>query len=217
MNLKTEKLVCDGVIFDVDGTIWDATETIVKAYNTILERHTRFDYRLTADDLKRVFGLPMDEIGRRVFKDTSPEESHELMAQVLAIQPEVMREDPPAAFEGVRDVFALLSRKIPVLIVSNCQAGYISDCLSLTGLAAFVREGICPADTGLLKADNIRLIAGKYGLSHPVYVGDTAGDQEASINAGVPFVFASYGYGRTQGADAVLSSITELPSLLELL
>ena len=31
-------------------------------------------------------------------------------------------------------------------------------------------------------------------LKFPVYVGDTRGDQESAIEAGIPFIFAAYGF-----------------------
>ena len=39
------------------------------------------------------------------------------------------------------------------------------------------------------------MIAERNHLKHPVYVGDTIGDYNACQEAGVPFVFAAYGFG----------------------
>lgn len=47
-------------------------------------------------------------------------------------------------------------------------------------------------------------------LRRPVYVGDTAMDQEAARLAGIPFLHAAYGFGKVEGAP-------ELRSPLELL
>ena len=56
-------------------------------------------------------------------------------------------------------------------------------------------------------------MAGRNGLKHPVYVGDTAMDQASATKAGVPFVHAAYGFGQAPGAPAVHSP-QELPGLL---
>ena len=40
-----------------------------------------------------------------------------------------------------------------------------------------------------------------YHLTSPVYVGDTLGDYQACRKAGVPFVFASYGFGQVETPD----------------
>ena len=35
----------------------------------------------------------------------------------------------------------------------------------------------------------------KYGIASCAYIGDTQGDLEATIEAGVPFLWAAYGFG----------------------
>ena len=47
-----------------------------------------------------------------------------------------------------------------------------------------------------------------------VYIGDTAGDEEAARYAGIHFIWAEYGFGKVMSPDAVLTDIGELPSLL---
>ena len=51
------------------------------------------------------------------------------------------------------------------------------------------------------KADNICKIIQEYHLKAPVYVGDTLGDFNATKTAGIPFVFASYGFGQVPSPD----------------
>ena len=67
--------------------------------------------------------------------------------------------------------------------------------------------------TGKQKWENIRLVVERNHLQRPVYVGDTAMDQEAAQKAGVPFLHAAYGFGDVTGAP----EITQFPQLLELL
>jgi phosphoglycolate phosphatase len=63
------------------------------------------------------------------------------------------------------------------------------------------------------KGDNIQKIIQDYKLSSPVYVGDTAGDYNASKQAGLPFVFASYGFGNVENPDYTISELKDLISL----
>ena len=69
---------------------------------------------------------------------------------------------------------------------------------------------MCPGDTGLLKADNILLMRDKHNLINPVYIGDTKMDAESCKKAGVPFVFASYGFGKVEDYAAIIESPAEL-------
>ena len=59
----------------------------------------------------------------------------------------------------------------------------------------------------------IRLIVERNGLQSPVYVGDTQWDCDAATAAGVPFIFAAYGFGHVENTPAI-ASIDELPKLV---
>ncbi len=65
------------------------------------------------------------------------------------------------------------------------------------------------------KGYNIRLVADRNHLEHPVYVGDIDGDRVASEEAGVPFCHASYGFGEVDHADYVIKNFSELKSIFE--
>ena len=60
---------------------------------------------------------------------------------------------------------------------------------------------------------NISLIARTYDMKSPVYVGDTMGDFLSCRKAGVPFVFASYGFGQVDTPDYVIEKPADLLKL----
>ena len=62
----------------------------------------------------------------------------------------------------------------------------------------------------MAKAENITRIVDDYHLNSPVYVGDTMGDYEACGKAGVPFIFASYGFGNVPEPYAVIQKPMDL-------
>jgi histidinol phosphatase-like enzyme len=43
-----------------------------------------------------------------------------------------------------------------------------------------------------------------------IYVGDTAGDQKAAKAAGIPFVYARYGFGEVEEYDFAIDSFEEI-------
>ena len=106
-----------------------------------------------------------------------------------------------------------LNKRYPLFVVSNCQAGYIELVFEKTGLGKYFTGHLCPGDSGEAKAANIRSIAKKYQLKAPVYVGDTFGDYQACQEAGVPFVFASYGFGQVDTPDYVIEKPADLLKL----
>ncbi len=106
-----------------------------------------------------------------------------------------------------------LSAVYPLYIVSNCQGGYIEVFLENTGFGHYFQDHLCPGDTGCAKASNIKEIICRHRLQSPVYVGDTDGDHSASRQAGIPFVFASYGFGTTRDPDYSISGLRDLSRL----
>ena len=53
------------------------------------------------------------------------------------------------------------------------------------------------------------------GIEKAVYVGDTQGDCDASRAAGIPFVWASYGFGQPNTYTYKIQSLSQLGELLQ--
>jgi phosphoglycolate phosphatase len=113
----------------------------------------------------------------------------------------------------LEEVLQALSEKYELYIVSNCQEGYIEAFYAYHGLEKYFRDFENPGRTGLSKGENIKLLMKRNGLEAPVYVGDTAGDQKAAKDAGIPFVYAKYGFGDVEDYDY---AIERFDALLEI-
>jgi phosphoglycolate phosphatase len=107
-----------------------------------------------------------------------------------------------------------LAQRLPLFIVSNCQAGYIEIFLAQSGLAGSVRDFECWGRTKATKSENLRRIIQRNGLMAPWYVGDTDGDRTAARDNAVKFVYASYGFGTLQEWDARIDAFEQLAELL---
>ena len=68
--------------------------------------------------------------------------------------------------------------------------------------------------TGKDKGHNILLLMERNHIQEAIYIGDTQGDQEASRFAGIPFIFASYGFGNAWHPDKVIKLFKELTNFL---
>lgn len=200
------------LIFDIDGTIWDSTPNVALAFNEIIKSNpSTQDYPpLTADILKKEFGKPLPDIGRSLFPSLPEDEMLELLDRMMAHENKYLKQHQFEAYEGLKETFIQLSKTHKLFIVSNCQAGYIELCIENLGLEPYITDHLCPGDSNLLKADNIRLIIERNHLDAAAYIGDIAADQKASIEAGVPFIWASYGFGHVEGADAVIKKPSDL-------
>ena len=79
--------------------------------------------------------------------------------------------------------------------------------------ALFAAAGVVFGDTGTSKGKTIRTLMEKYNITSCAYIGDTQGDYEATVEAGVPFLWASYGFGTPAGYAGKIDSFTDLLKL----
>ena len=127
----------------------------------------------------------------------------EMMRASCALENRVLGEKGGVLYPKVLETLAVLSAKIPLFIVSNCQSGYIECFLTANGGASFITDHICSDDTMLEKAENIRILMERHGLKTPVMVGDTTSDSVAAKKNGIPFIYAKYGFGELYGRGKV--------------
>lgn len=206
----------DGVILDVDGTLWDSTEIVAKAWNRAVHEGGCEDVTITAAMLKKEFGKTMDVIAEDLLPQCTKETREAIMKACCVYEHEALVTDEcRICYPGVPETIRALSKRVKVLIVSNCQSGYIELFLEKTGLGPYVTDIECFGNTGRPKDENIRLAVERNHLKAPVYVGDTQGDCEASEKAGVPFICAQYGFGDPERMAAGIGQFSELLTLIE--
>ena len=207
----------DGLILDVDGTIWNTTGIVADAWNKTIDTFFPQVPHVTAEILKGQFGKTMDVIADNLFGVLSAEDKKILMEKCCIYEQKALLENTKnITYEGVIETLKKLSSIIPIFIVSNCQSGYIELVIEKNKITPLIKDFECFGNTGKSKAENIKLIASRNGLNAPVYVGDTQGDYEACKEAGVPFIWAAYGFGKPEDNNyyAKLDSFTQLESLL---
>ncbi|MCZ6531811.1 MAG: HAD family hydrolase [SAR324 cluster bacterium] len=200
----------DALIFDLDGTLWDAAHATAQGWNNGLEEAGLGHLRVSARQVTGVLGLPFSECVARLFP-TLPPASLDGLPEILDRHERLAVQElggTPCA--GVEEALPALQDAYPLLIVSNCQSWYLEAFLSGSGLGGFFSGWECHGTSGLPKARNIALVAERHGLQRPVYVGDTATDQQAAREAGVAFLFAAWGFGEPEGECTAFSSFAEL-------
>lgn len=204
----------DGIIFDVDGTIWDSTASVEELWNEAIAENSDISVRVHKDQLKQLFGKTMEEIGDILFPMVDVPERRKLEAACHEKENKGLREHPGMMYEGIEEVFAELSKTYPLYIVSNCQSGYIEMVLETLKLGKYIKDYTCFGDTGKGKADNLCLIVEKHQMKNPVYIGDTSGDYEACRKAGIPMIYAAYGFGEAPDAAGRIEKPLDLLELI---
>lgn len=210
------KIKTDGIILDIDGTLWNTTGVVAKAWNKAIA-DCGFDAdEVNASGLQKEFGKPMNVIADDLWPALSQEQKDLLMKQCCVREQEALKENrEDISYPAVRDTIKALAQKFRLYIVSNCQSGYIELTMEKNKIADFISDHECYGDTGLGKADNLRLLVRRNGIKAPVYVGDTQGDADACREAGVKFVWAGYGFGSVQEFAAKVDRFDQLLDLFQ--
>ena len=107
-----------------------------------------------------------------------------------------------------------------LFIVSNCQDGYIEAFLTAHKMYDVIKDWESSGRSGKSKGENIKDIISRNSLTSAVYVGDTVSDSVGARFAGIPFIYAKYGFGEENGrgkTDDYDESISDISELCEII
>jgi len=205
----------DSIIFDLDGTLWDAVDITLKAWQNILSRRTDIKSIITKEELQGLMGLQLKEFAGKLFPYLSPELQIKVAEDCSMGECDWIKREGGILYPKLEETLKSLSENIPLFIVSNCNYGYIDAFLEYHGLESYFTDFEYARKEGAPKGENIKAIMVKHNLKHPVYVGDTKGDFDAAKLANIPFVFASYGFGKVEGYDYLIEQISDMVRIVE--
>ncbi|WP_261134809.1 HAD family hydrolase [Bacillus sp. Marseille-Q3570] len=200
----------DSIIFDLDGTIWDPIDTVLNAWNSCIRKHSQIKKELTRTDFEGTMGLQMHDISKKLFPYLSEDARLKVITECCLTEQGYLKVQGGNLYPNVEEVLKILSNKYKLYIVSNCQDGYIESFYEFHKLDKYFFDYENPGRTGLPKGANICLIIERNNLSNPIYVGDTEGDLKAARYAGIPFVYAKYGFGQVSEHDEVIEKFDDL-------
>jgi phosphoglycolate phosphatase len=204
----------DSIIFDLDGTLWNSTDVVIKAWKETIDRHEEVREPISEEILQSFMGLQLHEIGEKFLGYLDEKLRMKILKECCKLENEVLRKEGGRLYPDLENTLKLLSESYPLFIVSNCQDGYIEAFLESHGMGGLFKDFECPGYTGLPKADNIKLIVQRNNLKKPIYVGDTQGDCNSAAKAGVPFVYAKYGFGNVESYDYYIDNVKDIIDLL---
>jgi phosphoglycolate phosphatase len=205
----------DSIIFDLDGTLWDSTANVALAWQAAIAQVDYIDEMMTVDRVRSITGMTYDAIFDKLFPNLTDQQRKEVQILCGKSELEILHTRGGELYPQLEETLKYLGTKYKLYIVSNCQSGYIELFLDLNNMHAHFLGHQCFGTKGNPKADNIKDIVIDHQLKSPVYVGDTMGDYTAATQAGVPFIFANYGFGKVpDGMVATISSFSDFTELL---
>ncbi len=204
----------ESLIFDIDGTLWDSRALVAEGYNIQLTKEGYPHLCVNAEQLRPLFGKVLREIADVLLITVPEEERYDLMQRCMDTEQVYMRENEcKIGYPGVMETIRELAKHHRIFIVSNSERGYPELCISKLGLTPYIQEHLCYGDTLTSKGKTIRTLMEKHNITDCVYIGDTQGDYEATVEADVPFIWASYGFGTPDGYVKKIDSMKELLEL----
>ena len=201
-----------GIIFDLDGTLWDSTKQVVKAFNEVLSPYQK---QVTEEMIAGFMGKTLDEIAKNIFPDLETSESLKLLKACCAQEEIYLAQHGGTLYPHLETCLSQLKQDYHLYIVSNCQDGYIQTFLDYHKLHHYFEDFEMAGRTGRCKGENIILVMKRQQLDWAVYVGDTQSDLDAADLAHIPFIWASYGFGKVNRPVPTLQAFQELPQRVD--
>ena len=205
----------NAIIFDLDGTLWDSTGCACDIWNRVLHKHKEVQFRMTQEMTEKLMGKTMPEIGEMLFPEMTKENRQRIVDDFGNEEVEYLFENGAVLYDGIEETLDLLNAEYDLYIVSNCQDGYVPAFLHAHKLEAYFKDIEMSGRTGFEKRKNIEILMKRNNIQTAVYVGDTEGDEKASRLAGIPFIYAAYGFGNAVSPDAIIESIRDLPQCMK--
>ncbi len=205
----------DSIIFDLDGTLWDSTGNVALAWEQARKQVDYVTEAITVERVKSITGMAYDAIFEVLLPDLDVEKRNYFKALCAQSEIDTLHAIGGDLYPDLGDTVKYLAGKYKLFIVSNCQSGYIGTFLSHCPVAEYFSGHQCYGTKGRPKAENIRDVVNDHHLQAPVYIGDTKGDYDSATKAGVPFIFADYGFGKVEeGQITTISGLGDLVGLL---
>ena len=206
----------DSIIFDLDGTLWDSTANVAIAWQAANDEVDFINEPVVTQQMIRsITGMAYSAIFEKLFPYLDEAQLEHFKAICAKKEIETLNEMGGELYSNLGDTLKYLSSKYKLFIVSNCQNDYIETFLKYSGFEQYFSGHQCFGTKNQPKAENIKDIVIDHNLKTPVYVGDTMGDFTSSQKAGVPFIFASYGFGDVEeGQLATIHGLGELAEML---
>jgi len=200
----------DSIIFDLDGTLWDSSKTVAQSWTQVVQESPYGKGKITEEDLSKTMGLQTQEIAAILFDYLDEEKQMELILACCQQEQDDLLRKGGILYPQLEETLLALSKKFRLFIVSNCQEGYIETFYAFHKLEKYFLDFENPGRTGLSKGENIQLVMERNHIKKAVYVGDTQGDMLSAKFAGIPFVFASYGFGKPEAYDYIIEKPIDL-------
>ncbi|MEF9923698.1 MAG: HAD family hydrolase [Muribaculaceae bacterium] len=201
----------DSIIFDMDGTLWDATESYSTVWNICSDK-LGIDKKISRDELLGYMGKPIDVIFNEIFADDKTVNTDEYISLLDVTEDKMMPILGGIPYDTMAQNIAKLAKHYKLFLISNCGKNGLNIFMKYTGITHYITDTLTFGATLKPKSDNIKHLIAKHNLSATTYMGDTQGDCDETHRANIPFIYASYGFGKCSNPEITFDSFNEFAS-----
>ncbi|MFM0643894.1 HAD hydrolase-like protein [Paraburkholderia bryophila] len=213
-------------MFDLDGTLVDTAQDLVGTLNALLGEHDLPPVDLR--DAQNLIGRGATSLIERGFGEHlqrySTEQRHALLQRFVAYY-EAHLLDNTVPYAGVATILEKLRELgYEMAVCTSKGTGPAKAIMEGLGIAHFF-SAVCGGDyfPGVKKPDKAHVFgtveaAGRNLEQRAIFIGDSGVDVKAAKNAGIPLIYATYGYNDVAAesidADGVIAAFGELPDAI---
>ena len=188
----------DTVIFDLDGTLVDSQPA---ALGATIEALSQFGVRVTADEVREVFGGGAKNLLRHFLeRDLGAGEASQALGAAVGLRAGLQLEliSETLLLPGVKELMASLKAgKYKLAVATMSSRAVVDSVLEFHGIGQYFDVVLTIDDVTKGKPDPEILIKAVDRLGGQVnralYVGDSSHDLEAALNLGMPFLLVDSG------------------------
>lgn len=203
-----------GIIFDLDGTLWEVIDNTYESVNEVCKK-----YKINCvskDTVISCFGLDKNDTALKYFPTLDKNFRLKIMDEIAVVNIDKLKLSGGNIYDGVKDTLELLSKKYDLYIVSNTANNeYIDAFLDGNSVRKYFKDYIAASSVNISKNCAIKKIIDNNKINRAIYVGDTIYDLEASKCAGIPFIWAKYGFGKNVCAEYSINIFKEIIQVIE--
>ena len=211
------------VIFDMDGTLFQTgtilEQSLEEAF-AVLRKTGEWQGAAPIEAYRDIMGVPLPAVWETLLPGKSEETKREMDAYFLERLIANIEEGKGALYPHVTEVFArLCAEGYRIFIASNGLVRYLAAIVSQYGLDEWVTETFSIEQAAIPdKAELVRMIKEKYGVTEGAVVGDRISDIRAAKANGLLAVGCRFDFAQEQElkeADVVVDGLMELADVLK--
>lgn len=198
------------ILFDMDGTLWNTSDITYKVANEVGNNYIECIH-IPKEAIDMSMGCSKEDSSRNYMPYLSKERREEISTVMMHRVIKELNKHGGTVYPGVIDTIKELSKNYKLGIVTNSTSDY-AKCFARTTDTNEYFEYLYGAASydGITKGQLLKKIIEENNLEDVIYVGDTAIDKEATVEANIPFIFAKYGFGETKEYDYAINEFKEL-------